>query len=221
MKPLYDGLNAVGINITAPRLPERGGNAYARGRRTPGGDSPINTRYRSRLFPRANWEDDQLYEVTWDAIRQGVEEGGYTFHGIAYSPTEKVAGPIGADSAVNPAWRKTVLHASLMEVQPVGITAKEARELDARAKRYIDLWRAVTPGAGAYMNEGDPTEPNWQQSFYGRNYARLLDIKKRVDPWGLFWAQTTVGSEEWEVKTLDGYPGSQNGRLCRVQPGSA
>ena len=50
------------------------------------------------------------------------------------------------------------------------------------------------------MGEADASEPDWQQSFYGENYERLLEIKGRWDPWGLFWANTGVGSEGWSVK---------------------
>ncbi|KAK5662481.1 hypothetical protein OQA88_8392 [Cercophora sp. LCS_1] len=212
MAPLYTTLQSVGINLTMPRIPDRPPSTGKTARRTGGGDSPVNTRYRSRLFPAENWEDDALWEKTWATIQRGVEEGGYTFHGIAYSAKEKE----GWESAVNPAWRKTVLHGSYMETQPVGISAKEARERDKRVQIYTDAWREVTPGAGSYMNEGDPMEKGWQQSFFGANYGRLLEMKRKWDPWGVFWAQTTVGSEGWEVKSEDGYPGSQNGRLCRV-----
>ncbi|KAK3689365.1 hypothetical protein B0T22DRAFT_499138 [Podospora appendiculata] len=220
MQPLIDQLNAVGVNVTAPPLTAYLSSPYAGASRigsAPPGEPLAQTRYHSRLFPRANWEDDALFEKTMAAIRAGVEEGQYNFHGIAYSPTEQVAGMPGADSAVNPAWRKAVLHASLMELQPVGLTALEATAVDAKAKKYLDLWRAVTPGAGAYINEGDPAEPGWQQSFYGEHYSRLLRIKWEVDPYGVFWAPTTVGSEAFEVVTVDGYPSSQNGRLCRVE----
>lgn len=41
---------------------------------------------------------------------------------------------------------------------------------------------ALSPGGGAYLNEGDPWQPNWQQVFYGDNYARLRQIKKTYDP---------------------------------------
>ena len=81
---------------------------------------------------------------------------------------------------------------------------------------YVQLLRDVSPGAGSYMNEGDPGEPDWQQAFYGDHYERLLEIKQKYDPWSLFWAPTTVGSEGWEVRSVDGYPNSQNGRLCRT-----
>ncbi|KAK0624970.1 hypothetical protein B0T17DRAFT_507998 [Bombardia bombarda] len=199
LQPLFTQLLALGINATLPPIPP-----------------PINTRYHSRLFPRQNWDDDALFAATFAGVRAGVE-AGYNFHGIAYSPTKQVAGYPGNDSAVNPAWRNTVLHGSLMEIQAVGLSAQAAQERVANAKKYTDMWRAVTPGAGAYLNEGSPDEPGWQQSFYGSNYGRLLAVKRERDPWGVFWARTTVGSEAWEVRTSDGYPSSQNGRLCRVE----
>ncbi|KAK3939191.1 6-hydroxy-D-nicotine oxidase [Diplogelasinospora grovesii] len=220
MQPMFDDLHKVGINMTNPKLPENAGGAYAGRRMNGGGDQPVNTRYRSRLWPRTNWENDGLFNRSMAAIRTAIEKGGYTFHAIGYGPSEEVAGYPVTDvgSGLNPAWRNAVLHASLMEVQPTGITAAEAKERDARVLKYTDVFRQLTPGAGAYMNEGDPAEPNWQQAFFGEdNYDTLLGIKQDRDPWGLFWAQTTVGSEAWEVRTLDGYPCSQNGRLCKVK----
>jgi hypothetical protein len=76
--------------------------------------------------------------------------------------------------------------------------------------------RVVTPGGGAYINEADRLEPNWQQSFFGANYPRLLGIKRETDLWGVFWAPTTVDSEAWEVRTADGLA-MQDGPLCRVE----
>lgn len=63
--------------------------------------------------------------------------------------------------------------------------------------------------------QADSSEPNWQQSFFGSNYERLLDIKQRYDPLGVFYALKAVGTEGWEVKTSTGLP-TQNGKLCRV-----
>jgi len=213
MQPLYAELNSVGINITQPKflLPTRYGS-----RRGLSGASPSNTRYRSRFFPRANWDDPGLWNRTVAAIRLAVEEGGYTFHGNCHAATTDVAGWPGRHSAVNPAWRKSIMHAMLMGEQPLGMSASEAQAEQRRIQQYLDVWRQLTPGSGSYMNEGDPEEPNWQESFYGENYPKLLAIKRAWDPWGLFWATTTVGSEVWEVETADGYPGSQNGRLCRM-----
>jgi hypothetical protein len=58
------------------------------------------------------------------------------------------------------------------------------------------------------------TEPNWQDAFYGSNYPRLSEIKRKWDPIGVFYAITAVGSENWVVNTPDGLP-TANGRLCR------
>ena len=216
IRPLFADLGAAGINVTAPVLRD----ADARG--TSGtliSRSPShvlsNTRYHSRLIPRANFvSGPALYGSTLAAFRASVEEGKYLFHTHSYAPTRAVAGAPGNDSALNPAWRETVCHAMVMEDVPARLTAAEARAADARVRPYTDRIRALTPGAGAYMNEGDPAEPGWQQAFYGANYARLAGIKGRVDPWGVFWAQTTPGGEGWAVRTE--YPASQNGRLCRV-----
>merc|ERR1719461_1251828 len=69
------------------------------------------------------------------------------------------------------------------------------------AKRWndsMDSLRKSTPGAGTYFNEADYFEPNWQDTFWGaKNYARLLEIKKKWDPNGLFYCHHCVGSELW------------------------
>jgi len=216
MQPLYDTLKTVGINIANPTI----GSARPYGSPRGGtGDQPVNTRYRSRLLPRENWEDDVLFNKTMKAIRTAMEAGlknNFYFHGTLASPTEAVAGWPGNDSAVNPAWRKNRMHAMLMDVQPDRLTAQQAIDRNTLMQGYMKLLRDVSPGAGAYMNEGDPDEPNWQQAFYGNHYDRLLEIKQKWDPTGVFWAPTTVGSEGWAVQAVDGYPSSQNGKLCRV-----
>lgn len=78
-------------------------------------------------------------------------------------------------------------------------------------------WRELTPGSGAYCSESDYIEPDFQHSFWGDHYERLYEIKKQHDPYGLFYAQNAVGSEDWALDTyiLENLP-SQAGKLCRV-----
>lgn len=64
----------------------------------------------------------------------------------------------------------------------------------------------ITPRGGAYLNEADPHQPQWQKTFYGTNYDKLLQIKKKYDPEDIFYALTAVGSEPWVQK--------DDGRLC-------
>jgi FAD/FMN-containing dehydrogenase len=59
----------------------------------------------------------------------------------------------------------------------------------------MDIIRAAAPGAGSYVNETDYHEPDWQRSFWGDNYARLLEIKHTYDPANLFRVHHGVGNE--------------------------
>jgi FAD/FMN-containing dehydrogenase len=59
----------------------------------------------------------------------------------------------------------------------------------------VDVIRAITPGSGSYVNETDYFEPDWQRSFWGANYPRLLEIKRRYDPANVFRVHHGVGSE--------------------------
>jgi hypothetical protein len=51
---------------------------------------------------------------------------------------------------------------------------------------YVEALRVLAPTSGAYVNEADANEPNFQQAFWGSNYVRLLDIKRRVAPGDVF-----------------------------------
>ncbi len=66
----------------------------------------------------------------------------------------------------------------------------------------------LTPDGGAYLNEADFQQTNFQYVFYGKNYAKLKAIKKKYDPLDTFFGLTSVGSEHWEVQ--------DDGRLCRL-----
>ena len=64
------------------------------------------------------------------------------------------------------------------------------------------------PTDNAQRTQGDPYQPNWQETFYGANYKRLRSIKAKYDPHDIFYATTAVGSDEWQVE--------EPGVLCRV-----
>ncbi|KAL4931813.1 uncharacterized protein BDV17DRAFT_288397 [Aspergillus undulatus] len=167
----------------------------------------------SRLFPRANFMDETLLNETFNAIKTS-SDAGLTLIAFNMAPTLQRGG--NPDNAVNPAWRNAVMHA-LSSVN----WADNATVAEIKAAReefthsHMQRWREVSPGSGAYLGESDRMEPDFQQAFYGEKYERLLALKKRLDPWDLFWAKTAVGSEGWDVMTENGLP-TENGRLCRV-----
>ncbi|KAK3934049.1 hypothetical protein QBC46DRAFT_429343 [Diplogelasinospora grovesii] len=213
--PLFAALNKAGIPVVN-RLPDST-PSFSAAARTGAGDSPGNVYFASRLFPRANWDNETIYNNTFAAIRTTVE-AGYTFHGINHSPNYTIAGFPGNITAINPAWRSALMHADIFDYSfrsINGVAPQAVKDGHARLNKYMDIIRAATPTGGSYINEADVLEPNWQESFFGSNYARLVQIKKARDPWGLFWAPTTPGSEAWAVITADGLP-TQNGPLCQT-----
>ncbi len=48
--------------------------------------------------------------------------------------------------------------------------------------------------SGAYVNYIDPLQPDWASQYYGSNYTRLLEIKRRSDPDDFFAFQQGIGS---------------------------
>jgi FAD/FMN-containing dehydrogenase len=69
----------------------------------------------------------------------------------------------------------------------------------ARVQAAMTTLRAAAPDTGAYVNECDYFQPDWQRAFWGWNYPRLADIKRRYDPDGLFFVHHGVGSEAWSA----------------------
>ena len=55
---------------------------------------------------------------------------------------------------------------------------------------------ALTPYASgqAYQNYADAGLTNWQQAYFGANYAKLLQVKNRYDPDRIFRLAQTAGA---------------------------
>jgi FAD/FMN-containing dehydrogenase len=107
------------------------------------------------------------------------------------------------ETAMNPAVfdaAALVLTASWQQYAFPGVPGHEPdAELAAAGVRQVtkamDVIRAIAPGAGSYVNETDYFEPDWQHSFWGENYPRLLQVKQKYDPAGLFLVHHGVGSD--------------------------
>ncbi|KAF2272840.1 FAD/FMN-containing isoamyl alcohol oxidase-like protein MreA [Westerdykella ornata] len=170
----------------------------------------------NRLIPKSHWTDPKKLETTWQTLRTHVESGRH-FGVYHQSPGNKQ----NVDNSVSSAWRAA--QAFFITASPTFLpnaTAAEVRAAnDNLHKVILDPWRKITPaseGGGSYLNEAAVDEPNWKEDFYGEQYPRLAQIKKKYDPTGLFYVTTGVGSDAWVVE--DGEQGvtTQFGKLCRV-----
>ncbi|KAF5675780.1 6-hydroxy-d-nicotine oxidase [Fusarium heterosporum] len=141
------------------------------------------------------------------AVREGaIPSNGIVSHLVSGKGVRN-ARPRGGSVSVNPGWRKTYVHALTgHSFEPLNRTSQTQA-----IKSLISTWqpfRELSPGTGAYINEALPFEPDWQHTFWGSNYERLLAIKKSIDPEDVLWCFPCVGSEGWEQQN--------NGRLCRI-----
>ncbi|KAI0181750.1 FAD-binding domain-containing protein [Hypoxylon sp. FL1284] len=212
--PLFKELSTLGIKVADAEYRDYDGAVSAIDGTWPadseqGGVWNFNTA--SRLFPRSNWEDPEKLAAQTAALRSSVQEAGMLL-GYNFKAAENRA--LNQKNAVNPAWRQTLMHALLGATWDQEATPDDIAAANKKLVEMLQPWRDASPDAGAYLNEADINEPNWQQAFYGSNYDYLYQLKQKYDPWGLLWAPTAVGSEDWYVTDqIDYYP-TQTGKLC-------
>ncbi|KAL1918879.1 uncharacterized protein VTP21DRAFT_2901 [Calcarisporiella thermophila] len=152
----------------------------------------------SRLIPRENFETDQGLDQLTDALIQ-VTKAPLTDQWILgmFVAGGAVARNNGSETSVNPAWRKTLVHMEFTTTWANNATQEEISRRAEAVTRTTQLLKDITPGSGVYINEADPNDPEWQQSYFGANYPRLKAIKRTIDPQGLFRCRKCVGSEDW------------------------
>jgi len=125
--------------------------------------------------------------------------------GLAGAPPDAIAG--AKDTAMNPA----VLTAFALVIVADGQgpaypgipghepSVAEGRKAAARIDQCVNQLRAVAGDNGAYVSESSYFQRDWQQAYWGSNYARLAQIKQKYDPDGLFFVHNGVGSEQWST----------------------
>jgi FAD/FMN-containing dehydrogenase len=157
--------------------------------------------YGSRWLPRRLLDDaDALADALFEASRPWL----FQLHvnkALSGAAPEAVARDRG--TAINPAVFDAAALALTASWQQYAFPGVAGHEPDAEnaavgarlVGQTMDVLRALTPGAGSYVNETDYFEPDWQDSFWGPNYPRLLEIKRRYDPLNIFRVHHGVGSE--------------------------
>ncbi|KAF9061173.1 hypothetical protein BDP27DRAFT_1406835 [Rhodocollybia butyracea] len=106
-------------------------------------------------------------------------------------------------TSVTPAWRNAVWHVLMGSEFVWNSTLAEKVAAFEFTNNCTAGLISIAPNSGAYMcltthfflfqNEANVYEPNYEQSFWGGNYDRLLAIKHRYDPLGLLDCWKCVG----------------------------
>ncbi|KAJ7247074.1 hypothetical protein C8J57DRAFT_1190239 [Mycena rebaudengoi] len=143
----------------------------------------------SRLMPRHVFENSSATAIL---AQVSTQPSAVIFNLLAGGAVAKV--PADATS-VNPGWRKA-LHLVIFASGWTSSTPLTIRdELRQTVTAQTSLFEPFSEGLGAYLNEADRNDPDWPQSFWGDNYERLLEMKKKIDPLGVFECPKCVGSE--------------------------
>lgn len=148
-----------------------------------------------RFLPKRLFSSPENIEKVVDAVVNSMQfsfEKGTGGAAQLYA-TGPLNHPDNSRTGVNPAWRD-----AMWEVIMGGVWTSETPEpirdhIRNTISTSIGPYKALTPGGGCYMNEGDWTEEDWQQTFFGSNYGRLLQVKRIYDPTGLFNCWKCVG----------------------------
>lgn len=110
--------------------------------------------------------------------------------------------------ALTPAWRDAYLHV-LVTGADIDTTSSSPQDALTAAAEWIEehkekVWREWAPDSGSYINEANPFNSHFQQDFYGGNYDRLVEVKRKYYPTDSFYIQAGVGSHAWEYDLKSG-----------------
>jgi FAD/FMN-containing dehydrogenase len=159
--------------------------------------------FESLWLPASLLADDsqeRLARALFAASRHAAVELHFN-KGLAGAPAEEV------EAARHTAMNSAVLTAFALAISADGqgpaypgipghepdVAAGQKKAGDIR--QCMNELRALAPNGGAYVSESNFFEENWPHAYWGSNYERLAEIKKKYDPAGLFTVHNGVGSE--------------------------
>lgn len=99
-------------------------------------------------------------------------------------------------TSATPAWRSALWELG-MGVAWAWNSSVAQREAAIQLQANLTAMIAeISPGSGSYMNEDSPWTEDWETKWWGENYERLLEVKRKYDPDGLLKCWKCVGFEE-------------------------
>jgi FAD/FMN-containing dehydrogenase len=151
----------------------------------------------SRLMPRQLFSTAETIDSLISGVISGIEKASTlllyrTAVQIVFETPVSNPDTDHKTSAL-PAWRDAIWHVIHVGewYEPLAPSALE-QTTDVFLE-ILEPLKKLSPGGGAYFNEAHYGEPDWETTFFGENYGRLLQIKNRYDPTHIFDCWKCVG----------------------------
>jgi hypothetical protein len=113
-------------------------------------------------------------------------------------------------TSAHPAWRTALWEVIYMGGWTKGYPYALQQDIIRKVNDAAEPVRRLTPGGGSYMYEDSILVEDWQSTFFGEYYDRLLAIKNQYDPTHLFDCYKCVG---WRGPNEYAPPFSPSGKL--------
>ena len=150
----------------------------------------------SRLMPRDLFTTPETIGSLVEAVVYGIEKARTLFPGTATQVVFEmpVSNPDSNHmTSALPAFRSALWHVIHVAEWGKPLAPTTAQSATAGFLQMLDPLKELSPGGGAYFNEAHYGEPDWQETFFGTNYNRLLEIKNQYDPTHMFDCWKCVG----------------------------
>jgi hypothetical protein len=178
-------------------------------RYTPGapfGTHTTNDVVGSRFIPSSAVKDHLPDLIEKMRTIASLPNADFQINGIIGNVSHARIGNTPSTNAVFPSWHDSP-RALVLDVY--WDPASPLSELQVLQDQMLDnqnMFKDLSPGSGSYINEAVATNPEWKEDYFGINYERLLEVKRKYDPKHLFYGPASVGSDFWRVES--------DGRSC-------
>lgn len=189
----------------------------------PGGlENSGATRFMStRLVPQTMFQDDEGITEIMDYVKE-VSDLGFAPRDFYIAVGSPYVADVSRDeglqcqgeTSIHPAWYSALWQvATRFELSWNATRAERVDQFATLGQSTLVQEKLTGPEGATYGLEANPFTTNWQKSWWGPNYERLLAITEKYDPEGLLNCWKCVGFED---KDMDSERYQCNGRLQRA-----
>lgn len=150
----------------------------------------------SRLMPRHLFTTAETVDSLVSSVIFGIEKARTLLNRTAVQIVLEtpVSNPdTNRKTSALPAWRDALWHVIHVGEWEEPLAPSVLEQATVGFLGMLEPLKKLSPDGGAYFNEAHYGEPDWEKTFFGVNYGRLLEIKNKYDPTHIFDCWKCVG----------------------------